>query len=187
VIAREHHLFLAIYLKWLEYFWRWAPTVEDEIVNVPACTRTQERDLLRKARLLREGIAEVLAGLERKGAAAEARAMDIRLRIDHEKIAQLIAGHELVSRLREMVDVAAASNAAQQHLHELGEQLLGPIERAARLLGSIDNAADFACDKLVQMHPENKSKLKVFAAALLSGVTGSTVQVFLERLLRIVG
>jgi len=187
VIAREHHLFLAIYLKWLEYFWRWAPTVEDEIVNVPAYTRTQERDLLRKARLLREGIAEVLAGLERKGAAAEARAMDIRLRIDHEKIAQLIAGHELVSRLREMVDVAAASNAAQQHLHELGEQLLGPIERAARLLGSIDNAADFACDKLVQMHPENKSKLKVFAAALLSGVTGSTVQVFLERLLRIVG
>jgi len=91
VIAREHHLFLAIYLKWLEYFWRWAPTVEDEIVNVPAYTRTQERDLLRKARLLREGIAEVLAGLERKGAAAEARAMDIRLRIDHEKIAQLIA------------------------------------------------------------------------------------------------
>jgi len=187
VIAREHHLFLAIYLKWLESFWRWAPTVEDEIVNVPAYTRTQERDLLRKARLLREGIVEVLGGLERKGAAAEAHAMDIRLRIDHEKIAQLIAGHDLVSRLRELVDLAAASNAGQQHLRELGEQLLGPVERAARVLGSIDNAADFACDKLVQMHPEKKSKLKVLAVALLSGAAGSTMRVFLERLLRLLG
>jgi hypothetical protein len=37
------------------------------------------------------------------------------------------------------------------------------------------------------MHPENKSKLKVVAAALLSGAAGSTMQVFLERLLRMLG
>ena len=94
--------------------------MDDGIENVPDYTRSQERNLLKKALLLRSGIQEALAVLERKASGAESRAMDIRLRVDHEKIAALIAGRDLVSKLKELVegrcqggDRATASSAPQ--------------------------------------------------------------------------
>jgi len=197
-IAREHHLFSALYLRWLDMLIRWGPLVD---IRMPGTleadatllkrplgemrTSDPEATLLKRALYLRDAIGEVLGLLERKGAAAESRAMDIRLRLDHEKITRLIAGHELVSRLQELVDLAARGTEGQKHLRALVEQLVVPISNAAKELGSIENAVDFACDKLVQHQPKERGRLKAAAAILVTAAASSGTKVFFERLIEL--
>jgi hypothetical protein len=135
--------------------------------------------------MLKDSISELLAGLERKGAGAEARAMDIRLRIDHERIVQLIAGQELVSQLQQLVEIASQSAASQEHLHSLPAELFPYIERAAKALGSIETAADYACDKLAHLDPGKRTRLKSVATMLMMASVNAGTKTFLEYVIHL--
>src|SRR6266446_4854255 len=107
IIAQEHHLLLGAFMHWQGLLFRWAPSVDDAITNIPDYIRADERGLLKRALYIRAALVDALGVLERKAASAETRAMDLRLRADHQKIVQLIAGHELVSRIQQLIDAAA--------------------------------------------------------------------------------
>jgi hypothetical protein len=180
IIAREHHLLLGVFLHWQGLLLRWAP-------HAAKSSHPTEQDCVRRAIFTRDAIVQALEILERKGAAAEARAMDIRLRIDHQKIAQLVAGHELVSRLQQIVDLQRDNTSGIEHLRRTVADLAGPIVNAERLMGSLENAADFACEKLVQGPPQQRSRVKVAVALLVNAAASSGTKVFLEHLLRLLG
>jgi len=129
-------------------------------------------------------LVDALGVLERKAASAEARAMDLRLRADHQKIMQLIAGHELVSRVQQLIDAAAQSNVGQLELRRLVEELVPVVANAERALGSIDNAVDYVADKLRQHEDREPGRLKRLVAMLMTAAVGGGSEVLFTHLLR---
>jgi hypothetical protein len=184
IIAREHHLFLALYLYWEGLFVQWVPSSETARDSTPDYLFRHSQLLTRRAGLLRDAIQNTLAIMERKAAAAEARAMDIRLRVDHQKLTAILAGQELVSHLEELVNLAEEGLSSQAHLRELVEQLSPFIEKAAQSLGSAETVADFAYDKLLAHEAAAPGKAKRILAAMTTAAFGGASQVFLEQLLR---
>ena len=184
VIAREHHLFLAVYLTWDDLFVNWASSVEIIYSNVPDFTQKQEQLLVRRGHLLRGAVRDVLEVLERKAATAETRAMDIRLRIDHQRLSAIIAGHNLVSKLIQLVELAEKNLNSQDHLRDLAQQLLPMVRDAERSLGSIESAADFTYDKLLLQEAHAAGAMKRVVGALATAAFSSGTKVFLEQLLR---
>jgi hypothetical protein len=160
IIAQEHHLLLGVFMHWQGLLFRWAPSIDDGVTNIPSYIHTDERNRLKRALYLRAALVDALGVLERKAASAEARAMDFRLRADHQKIMQLIAGHELVSRIQQLIDTAARNTAGQSEIRRLVEELVPVVANAERALGSIDNAVDYVADKIRQHEAREPGKVK---------------------------
>jgi hypothetical protein len=180
IIAQEHHLLMGLFLHWEGLLLRWAP-------NAAQSSHPSEQGCYRRAMHVRAAIIEALRMLERKGTTAEARAMDTRLRVDHQELAQLMAGHAIITRLQELVELQKASTAGLDHLRAAVADLAGPIANAERLMGSIENAADYVCEKLVQRQPSERSRIKALATLLVTAAANTGAKVFFEQLVRMLG
>ena len=171
-VAQEHHLFMAVFLDWSEMLYSWVPGELSKNFHA------------RRAGLLQQMLEASLGLLERKAASAETRAMDLRLRWDHERLAKVIAGQELSSKLAELIEAArdgAAEN--RQHLERLSEAMVPSIRKLEQALGSMAQVQDWTYDHVLLMEAKKPGALRAAGDLVAKGVSAALVKQLFEALL----
>jgi hypothetical protein len=169
VVSEEAYAFRAIYLQV-------ASIIAQSVYRAGA-----HLSGVRAVEMLRDLLHEAVTTLERKAEQVEARAMDLRMRYEAQKLRAMLAGLDVSSKLGELIEAAQRGTEAQEHLVKLAGQLREPVLRAERALGSIALVVDWHWDPVLDKDAEAKkiiATLKRMGASTLD----ATVQAFLGAL-----
>jgi hypothetical protein len=139
VLAEETALFTIAYQNWLRILLNW----ENAQVGIEF---SQYSRYLRRSVLIRSILSETLLALERKAAAVEARALDLRLRFDHDRILDQLAGREVASALVRIVGEAASNQETREHFESVARRLAELETSIAPKVARIEREMTFVAD-----------------------------------------
>src|SRR5713101_5033186 len=144
ILSQEAYVFRAIYLQVASMIAQSVYRVGTHLSGVV------------NVEMMRDLLHEVVSTLDRKAEQVEARAMDLRMRYDAQKLRAMLAGLDVSSRLGQLIEAAQRGSEAQEHLVKLAGELREPVARAERALGSIAQVVDWQYDRVLDKDAEAK-------------------------------
>jgi hypothetical protein len=143
VLSEEAHAFRGIYLKL-------ASLIADSVHIVSA------QSVVKHVEMLRDLLQEAVTTLERKAQQIEARAMDLRIRYDAQKLRAMLGALDVSPKLGQLIEAAQRGNEAQDHLLRIAGQLGDVLRQTARDAESIKFIADSYWDRVLDKDGEAK-------------------------------
>jgi hypothetical protein len=169
IVAEEVTLLVIRFQNWIRLLLNWEHAQS-------AAESKHRHQALRRSVLLRDAIEKTLDTLERRAMTVEGRALDLRLRVDHEKLRRTLANTDATNELVELIRGAAAPD-AEAHRAELAERLAAMDKKLETVALDVDFVADAATDAL------GRHLTKGAATKAVDAITKATTSVTLKGVL----
>jgi hypothetical protein len=177
LLAREVAIFS------VQYFKKWLPALSEWGRIDHECTKMRE---YQRALHVRDLLQEALLSLERRSAAVEARALDLRLRFDMKAIQALMAREELAVAVLSAVEQAARA-ADEARLEAVRSEMDRAAAKLEPRLGKLEDAVDFVWERAAKQFAKEEllsgGGLRKGAEALAAGIRSVAISAVLKRLL----
>jgi hypothetical protein len=134
VIAQEVAVFTVAHQAWSTILIDWIPVVTDGFSGAT------------KARLIDQMIGDTILALERRAAAAEARAMDLRLRFGVEQLVNAVRQQDVASKLGQVIDQALRSGAESAEVKALLEKTEAMVAAMSKDFPKVSSDTEIVAD-----------------------------------------
>ena len=142
VLSQEAYAFRGIYLQLATLIVESLPSLHPD--HSGRRHIEMRRDLLEQA----------VSTLERKAQQVEARAMDLRMRYDAEKLRSMLGALDVSPKLGRLIDCAQRDNEAHEHLAQVAEEVGEALRQTVRSVKSIQFIADSYWDHALDKRAE---------------------------------
>ncbi len=112
--------------------------------------------IVRQVDMLCDLIQEAVTTLERKAQQVEARAMDLRLRYDAQKLRAMLGALDVSPKLEKLIEAAQRDTESQEHLLGLAGEVAEVLKQTARDTGTIKFIADAHWDRVLDKDAQAK-------------------------------
>jgi hypothetical protein len=126
-------------------------------------------------------IHEAVLTLERKAQQVEARAMDLRMRYDAQKLRATLGALDVSPKLERLIEAAQRDNESQGHLLQLAGEVRDVLKQSARDTESIKLVADWLWDSKLDKDAEAK-RLSTTLKRMGASTLDATVHALLTAL-----
>lgn len=106
--------------------------------------------------MLRDLLHEAVTTLERKAQQVEARAMDLRMRYDAQKLRAMLGSLKVSPKLEQLIEAAQQDTETTAHLLHLGEEIGDILQQTARDAASIKSIAELHWARVHNKEVEEK-------------------------------
>lgn len=113
--------------------------------------------------MLRDLLHEAVTTLESKAQQVEARAMDLRLRYDAQKLRVMLGALEISPKLEKLIEAAQADNETTEHFRQMGEEITGILKQTAGDAASIKLIVESHWDRVRNKDVEEKKVTTMMA------------------------
>jgi hypothetical protein len=177
-LSEEVHLLTEHYLRWLNALLDWEHA-ESKVNSTVRGTG------FRRTILLKAMVGEALQKLEQRSSAVEAMALDLRFRVDHQRLLSAIAGNEFVSQIFDAIKEATGRVDSGEHIKALAQKL-DLLENIEKRFGKVEGEIIFIADRLMADFAKNdlKTTAQSAAAELAKAATYGPVKAVLGELVK---
>ncbi len=136
--------------------------------------------------VVRERVVEAIGALERRATSVETRALDLRLRYEHERLRAELRKQELTSTLLEAMHAATRNPESEEHLKNIAAKLDG-LHAVEKRLGSIEGEVVFVADSVMdefarrEMKPPAVKTLRRLGEMVSSGAAKGVVAYVIKK------
>jgi len=183
ILSQEAYVFRAIYMQIALLIAEWMHVQHARAVyNPPEHVESRQAAIVaRQTEMFRDLVHEAVLTLERKAQQVEARAMDLRMRYDAQKLRTMLVGLDVSTKLGQLIEEAQRENEAQSHMLKLLADLREPVEQGARALGSVSLVVDACWDRTLHNDAEAR-RLKTTLAKMGDKATDAALKAFFTAL-----
>ncbi len=169
VLSEEAYAFRAIHLLL-------ASLLADSIHTLPP-----QLSPTRHVEMLRDLLHEAILVLEQKAQQVEARAMDLRLRYDAERLRSILGALDVSPKLGELIEAAQRKGETDEHLLQLAAQVRDLLKQTARDTDTIKFIADSYWDGKLDKDAEAK-KITTMVARIGEKTADALLKSFMAAL-----